>query len=104
MAYDPQRNRRRPHPTVDSPAPVDALIGDADEPEVTTEMAAVTSLQPVSDDPPPDPAVTPAPADPPSDQLLLSTALAGAAAGMLLLLALRHLWLRRLRRGQTATD
>ena len=101
MAYDPQRDRRRPHPTADGPAPVDALLGEAVEPDVTTEMAAVSPLQPVSDDPPPDPAVTPAPADPPSDRVLLNTALAGAAAGMLVLLALRHLWLRRRRRHAT---
>ncbi len=104
MAYDPQRNRRRPHPTADTPAPVDALLGEGAEPHVTTEMAAVSPLQPVSDDPPPDPAVTPAPADPPSDKLLLNTALTGAAAGILLMFALRQLWLRRNRRHAAADD
>ena len=98
MAYDPQRDRRRPHPTADTPAPVDALLGDAADPDVTAEMATVPNLRPVSDDPPPDPAVTPAPADPPSDRVLLNSALAGAAVGMLVLLALRQLWLRRVRR------
>jgi hypothetical protein len=96
MAYDPQRQHRRPTPADDDPAPVDSILGPATAADPTAEMAAVTPG--IGDDPPPVPAVTPEPADPPSDKLLISTGLAGAAAGIVTLLVLRHLWLRRTRR------
>ena len=83
MAYDPQRERRRPQPTGDDPAPVDALLGDA--PSVS-----------LNEDPPP-PSVTPEPADPPPDTLLLGSGAAVAIAGLVFLLLLRHLWLRHRR-------
>ena len=88
MAYDPQAGHRRPKPSDDDPAPIDALIGGdpLDEP---------VPANAVPDDPPPTPAVTPAPADPPPDTLLLNTGIAGAVATVVGLLTLRHLWRRR---------
>ena len=87
MAYDPQANRRRPRPVPDDPAPVDALLGDADpHPAPTGE---------VGDDPPPVVAVTPAPADPPPDSLLIKTVVAAVAGTVATLLVLRWLWLHR---------
>ncbi|MEZ5247517.1 MAG: hypothetical protein R2707_20680 [Acidimicrobiales bacterium] len=85
MAYDPQATRRRPKPEADDTAPVDALLG-APTPPTTAEVV---------DDPPPTPAVTPAPADPISDKLVISSGLATAIGGLAALLALRHLWRRR---------
>lgn len=99
MAYDPQRERRRSTPAADNPAPVDAILarsGDA-----TTELPVADAAGALTDDPPPDPAVTPAPADPPSDRLLLNAGLVGAATGVALLLVVRHLWLRRRRRAES---
>jgi hypothetical protein len=93
MAYDPQATRRRPKPEADDTAPVDALLGEP-APATTAEIV---------DDPPPTPAVTPAPADPISDKLLISSGLAGAIGGLAALLALRHLWNRR-HRTTTADD
>lgn len=93
MAYDPQANRRRPRPAVEDPAPVDAILGTA---------RSVGRPEPeVADDPPPSVAVTPEPADPPSDKLLISTGVAGAIGGLIALLTLRHLW-RRHRRSAAA--
>ena len=95
MAYDPQRDRRRPSPAIDDPAPVDTILGRSADP--TTEMPTVDGAPLLPDDPPPDPAVTPAPADPPSDRLLFNAGLVGAAAGIMALLVLRQLWLRHRR-------
>ncbi len=89
MAYDPQANRKRPRPAAEEPAPVDALLG-----EPTTVAAPLE----VTDDPPPSPAVTPAPADPVSDTLVFSSGLAGAIGALVALLTLRHFWKRRTRR------
>lgn len=86
MAYDPQANRRRPKPTDEDSAPVDALLGES-----TDEPVAPASLP---DDPPPEPAVTPAPADPPSDKLLVSSGVISAVGALVALLVLRHLWKR----------
>lgn len=88
MAYDPQANRRRPQPEATDPAPVDALMRGAPSAGVV-------------EDPPPTPAVTPAPADPPSDTVLLNTGLAAALGAVVTLLMLRHFWKRR-RRAQGA--
>lgn len=95
MAYDPQANHRRPQPEATAVAPVDALLGDA----------PATAALPggVRDDPPPTPGVTPAPADPPSDTLLLNTGLVAAAGTVVALLTLRHLWKRHLNRRTTDT-
>ncbi len=103
MAYDPQANRRRPKPDTEETAPVDALLGDP------TRPAAATSADPgptptTPDDPPPIPSVTPEPADPPPDALLINTGLAGAAMALIGLLVLRHLWLRHRRRAQEADE
>ncbi len=81
MAYDPQKNHRRPTPPEEGPAPVDALI--AEEPPI------------VPDDPPAGPAVTPPAADPPPDALLLNTGLVAALGAILTLLLARYLWRRR---------
>jgi hypothetical protein len=85
MAYDPQATRRRPKPEGADTAPVDALLG---EPVPAAPVEVV-------DDPPPTPAVTPAPADPISDKLVISSGLVTAVGGIAALLALRHLWNRR---------
>ena len=89
MAYDPQADRKRPRPTAEEPAPVDALLG------APAEAAAPVV---VADDPPPSPAVTPAPADPVSDTLVFSSGLAGAIGALVALLTLRHFWKLRTRR------
>ena len=88
MAYDAQANRRRPKPEAQEPAPVEALLGDPVPPAVAE----------IVDDPPPSPAVTPAPADPISDKLVISSGLATAIGGAIALLTLRHFWNRRRRR------
>ena len=88
MAYDPQANRRRPKPQAEETAPVEALLG--------SRTAAAPKV--VVDDPPPVPAVTPAPADPISDTLLISSGLATALGALVALLTLRHFWKRRQRR------
>jgi hypothetical protein len=85
MAYDPQANRRRPKPEPTEAAPVEALLG---EPRTPIDIA---------DDPPPSPAVTPEPADPIPDKLFISSGVATAIGGLVALLALRHLWMRRRR-------
>jgi hypothetical protein len=85
MTYDPQANRRRPKPGTEDSAPVDALLG---------EPTANETSAPTHDDPPPEPAVTPAPADPPSDRWLLSSGVISAAGGVMALMVVRHLWKR----------
>lgn len=92
MAYDPQANRRRPKPEPEGPAPVEALLGEPSAPDAPKV---------VRDDPPPTPAVTPEPADPISDRLLLSSGLATVVGAVVALLTLRHFWKRRRR---TAVD
>lgn len=88
MAYDPQANRRRPKPEEREPAPVEALLDET----------APSTVAEIVDDPPPSPAVTPAPADPISDKLVISSGLATAIGGAIALLTLRHFWNRRRRR------
>ncbi|MEQ8840112.1 MAG: hypothetical protein RIB98_03955 [Acidimicrobiales bacterium] len=86
MAYDPQARRRRPKPAPAEAAPVDALLGDRHTP---------LAPKSVPDDPPPAPGVTPQPADPPSDKLLVSSGLATAIGALIALVTLRQLWRRR---------
>lgn len=87
MAYDPQAGRRRPKPAPEGPAPVDALL----------LSGAAETHGPSETLPPPTPAVTPEPANPPPDKLMLNSALLSAAAALLGALLLRHLCRRRLR-------
>ena len=91
MAYDPQASRRRPQVDAADPAPVDAILGDAEP-------------MPTIDDPPPTPAVTPAPADPVPDKLLINTGVAAAAGGLFALLTLRHLWKRHTQKRDTVDE
>lgn len=91
MVYDPQAGRRRPKPDDGEAAPVDALLG-----------SPAPSVH-VVDDPPPIPAVTPEPADPISDRVLISSGVATAVAGIVALFTLRHFWVRR-RRHDDADD
>lgn len=105
MAYDPQANRRRPRPADDSPAPVDAILGESPTAALQEPAPqAHADAAPVVDDPPPSPSVTPEPADPPSDQLLLTSGVATAIGGVIGLLTLRHFWLRHRRRRAAAGD
>lgn len=86
MAYDPQADRRRPKPAPAETAPVDALLGDQPVP---------VAPKVVPDDPPPAPGVTPQPADPPSDKLLISSGVATAIGALVAMVAVRQLWRRR---------
>ena len=95
MVDDPQAKRRRPHPEAADPTPIDALLRKVED-------STPARSNGVANDPPPTPAVTPAPADPPSDTVLVNTGLAVAAIGLLVLLTLRHLWKRRSRRATVA--
>ncbi len=94
MAYDPQANHRRPKPADADPAPVDALLGEA--PTTTPDPGSASRL--AVDDPPPAVGVTPAPADPVPDSLVISTGMAAAVGGLIGLLTLRWLWKRQQRR------
>ena len=91
MAYDPQATRRRPRPTDDAPAPVDAMLGDG-----PSSAAGLAHAGP--DSAPTHPTVTPEPADPPPDTLLLNTGIAGIIAAVMGLLLLHHLWRSRRQR------
>jgi hypothetical protein len=93
MAYDPQANHRRPKPADTDPAPIDALLGDA--PDRDTEP----SSRKTTEDPPPAVGVTPAPADPVPDSLVISTGMGAAIGGLVGVLTLRWLWKRNKRRG-----
>ena len=121
MAYDPQRDRRRPRPTsAAGPAPIDALL-DAVKPDV--DPALVDPTEPVDAtaalndtktavtgpgpsrrradpahgaDPPPPVSVTPGPADPWSDRQLLRAVVASVVLTLTGVIAARWLW-RRLR-------
>ena len=104
MAYDPQAERQRPKPTPEGPAPVDALLvkgtpkfgGSRPDADASGAGAAERSdASPQTNDPPPTPAVTPEPADPPPDKLLLNSALvsaAGVLVGALLLRCICRRW------------
>lgn len=103
MAYDPQANRRRPKPADADPAPVDALLGDAPTPEAISDPpSAGTGSRITTDDPPPAVGVTPAPADPVPDSLVISTGMGAALGGVIGLATLRWLWKRQQRRRNDA--
>ena len=96
MAYDPQRDRRRPRPSDDGPAPIETIL-DAEIPEASASSTGDTehgSGNPVPDDPPPDPSVTPQPADPWSDQLLFGVSISTIAGAVFAALVFRWLWVR----------
>ena len=108
MVYDPQRDRRRPRPSGDEPAPIEAIL-DVEPPPLAappggeapvTQSGAHdddrdrTSSGPVVDDPPPDPSVTPQPADPWSDQLLFGASVSTIVGVIVALLVFRWLWVR----------
>jgi hypothetical protein len=96
MAYDPQRDRRRPKPSDDGPAPIETIL-DADTRSASASTAGDTqdeSGNPVPDDPPPDPSVTPQPADPWSDQLLFGVSISTIAGAVFAALVIRWLWVR----------
>lgn len=119
MAYDPQRDRRRPRPTAAAgPAPIDTLLDavelggdpppvDATEPGGTAEPAA-GGRSPASGpessrhqtdplhgaDPPPPVSVTPGPADPWSDRQLLRAVVASVLLTLTGAIAARWLWQR----------
>ena len=114
MAYDPQRDRRRPRPTsAAGPAPIDALLdavepdADATEPVDAAEPAAgdrspgggpETSRRRADPargaDPPPPVSVTPGPADPWSDRQLLRAVAVSVILTLTGAIAARWLWQR----------
>ena len=104
MAYDPQAKRQRPKPTPSGPAPVDALLltgisessgrsADADRSGSGASQNG-TEDSGVAHDQSPTPAVTPEPANPPPDKLLLNSALVSALGALVGALVLRCLWKR----------
>ena len=107
MVYDPQAKRQRPKPTPEGPAPVDALLLTGTTPPGGQNLSAGTSTASsqqvdgenplIADDPPPAPTVTPEPANPPPDKLLLNSALVSAVGTLISALVLRYLWKRWLR-------
>ena len=104
MVYDPQAKRQRPKPAPEGPAPVDALLltdtADASGrnmvADTATSAANVSNEESplVTEDPPPAPTVTPEPANPPPDKLLLNSALISAVGTLIGALVLRFLWKR----------
>ena len=113
MAYDPQAKRQRPKPTASGPAPVDALLltrtpessgqGVNSDRSAPGAAASIDEASEVTHDPPPTPAVTPEPANPPPDKLLLNSALVSAACTLVGALVLRYLWKRWLGNAASAT-
>jgi len=97
MAYDPQARHRRPKPADDDPVPVDSLLGEPSAAESLGYGEPVSGGVP-DDDPPPNPAVTPAPADPRSDRLLVSSGISSLIAAAAAAFVLRQLWKRWRRR------
>ena len=116
MAYDPQRDRRRPRPSTDEAAPIDALLGavepdgDAAASTLADAGSAAGGRSPAGSpeisrrltdpahgaDPPPPVSVTPGPADPWSDRQLLRAVVASVVLTLTGVIAARWLW-RRLR-------
>ncbi len=129
MAYDPQSRRRRPKPADDEPSPVEAILDADPWPPSTSGSTAETASAPgpsrrsvattpdhgdgpaapleadelatvpVADDPPPDPSVTPHPADPWSDQLLFGVSISTIVGALVTALVFRWLWMRSRRSG-----
>lgn len=117
MAYDPQRDRRRPRPAAAAgPAPIDALL-DTVEPDGDAAASTLAAAEPAAGDrspggrpetsrrradpahgadPPPPVSVTPGPADPWSDRQLLRAVVASVVLTLAGVIAARWLW-RRLR-------
>lgn len=89
MAYDPQRDHRRPRPADGGPAPVEAIL-DADRATVPPHESG-----PVHDDPPPKPSVTPQPADPWPDRVLFGLSISTIIGAVVALVVFRWLWIRR---------
>jgi hypothetical protein len=96
MAYDPQRDRRRPKPSGDEPAPIETIL-DAEESTISTVPSDRAPSSPVLDDPPPDPSVTPQPADPWSDKLLFGVSISTIVGTVAAALVFRWVWIRRRR-------
>ncbi len=110
MAYDPQRDRRRPRPGTGEAAPIDALLDvvepAADVPVPTGVVAGhADAAEPAADgpapaspvrgpDPPPPVSVTPGPADPWSDRQLLQAVVASAVLTLAAAMAARWYWPR----------
>ncbi len=104
MVYDPQAKRQRPKPAPEGPAPVDALLltdttaasGQSVVADTPTSAADVGNEEVplVGEDPPPAPTVTPGPANPPPDKLLINSALVSAVGTLIGALVLRYLWKR----------
>ncbi|MCY4492958.1 MAG: hypothetical protein OXB92_03755 [Acidimicrobiaceae bacterium] len=114
MAYDPQARRRRPKPVPEGSAPVDALLAgatessgrgaDTDRPGSGAARRGDGASE-AANGPPPTPAVTPEPANPPPDKLLLNSALVGALGTLVAVLVLRCLrkrWFRNTSSDSTA--
>ena len=104
MVYDPQAKRQRPKPAPEGPAPVDALLltdttatrGQSVVADTPTSAADGDNEEVplVGEDPPPAPTVTPEPANPPPDKLLINSALVSAVGTLIGALVLRYLWKR----------
>ena len=92
MVYDPQSERRRPQPSSEDPVPVDALL---DGNSVALTGGRGSPPGPTPEDPPPPVSVTPQPADPWSDRLLLIASSVAVVAAIIALVIVRWLWLRR---------
>lgn len=125
MAYDPQKDRRRPRPPAGEAAPIDALLdavepaegaatpplaggagGAAGDHSPTNPADAAGAAQSSARragpahgaDPPPPVSVTPGPADPWSDRQLLRAVVASVALTLAGVVAARWYWLRLRRR------
>lgn len=119
MAYNPQRDRRRPRPsTAAGPAPIDALLDAVElggDPPPVDATEPVDAAEPASGDrspaggpessrrrtdplrgadPPPPVSVTPGPADPWSDRQLLRAVVASVLLTLTGAIAARWLWQR----------
>jgi hypothetical protein len=101
MAYDPQRDRRRPRPG-DEPTPIEAILdAGAPGPVGPNRDDSHQPFESVPDDPPPIPSVTPQPADPWSDRLLFGMSISTIAGIVVALLVFRWLWVRGRRSSST---
>ena len=104
MVYDPQAKRQRPKPAPEGPAPVDALLltdtaassGQGSSADISTSVPYGDNEEVplVGEDPAPAPTVTPEPANPPPDKLLINSALVSAVGTLIGALVLRYLWKR----------